>query len=113
MEVGCGHLMLTKEIVEAVESGNVAQYCVTDVSQAFIDSAQSKIERLELDYVSTCLFDINLSPEEQGRPWWERSKLALCEAPAIRRIVEDAAEPAVTDPAAQRATGPILARATA
>jgi len=66
MEVGCGHLMLTKEIVEAVESGNVAQYCVTDVSQAFIDSAQSKIERLELDYVSTCLFDINLSPEEQG-----------------------------------------------
>ena len=66
MEIGCGHLMLTKEVTDSVEPGRLAHYCVTDVSPAFIHSAQSKAERLGLPYISTCLYDINLSPEEQG-----------------------------------------------
>ncbi|MQL46716.1 SDR family oxidoreductase [Photorhabdus khanii] len=66
MEIGCGHLMLTKEVADSVEPGRLAHYCVTDVSPVFTHSAQSKAERLGLHYISTCLYDINLSPEEQG-----------------------------------------------
>lgn len=65
LEIGCGHLMLSKHVIDDVDHRYIEEYCLTDISDDFLNSARSKAQDLNLSMIECKRLDINKDPLEQ------------------------------------------------